>query len=339
MNLKNFIVIGENIHCSRIVKRNGKKATTFADGSDVVNFTYKGDDRELPVPPDWAAISPAFEQDKIKHVALGIHQALHGDNDTQQTGQDYLCWLAERQIEAGAWFLDVNVDEYSSDPEAAIEVMSYLVEFYGQRFDTPLSIDSSNPKVLQAGLDKHRSDIRPPMVNSVSLERPDVADLTKHYNANVIGNASGAEGMPGSVEERMNNFRQVMTIMETADIPREKMHLDPLVLPISTDPNNGAVFLETTRQAAAEFEGVHMNGGLSNISFGMPRRKLLNLTFIRLCAEAGTDGGIIDPCVTPPDAAAELDPDAESFKLAKAVLTGEDMFGMEYITAHREGRL
>ena len=339
MNLENFIIVGENIHCSRIVKRNGKRATTLDDGTEVVTFKYRGDEKQLPVPSDWGAVSPAFNDGKIKHVALAIHQSLHADEETQKTAQDYLCWLAERQIDGGAWFLDVNVDEYSSDADAAVDVMSFLVEFYGQRFETPLSLDSSNPKVLKAGLERHRSDIRPPMVNSVSLERPDIADLVKHYNADVIVNASGAEGMPGSADERMNNFRQVMTIMDTAEIPREKMHLDPLVLPISTDPANGAAFLDATRQAVAEFEGVHLNGGLSNISFGMPNRKLLNLSFIRLCAEAGTDGGIIDPCSTPPSAAAELDPESEGFKLAKAVLTGEDMFGMEYITAHREGRL
>ncbi|MFO7821054.1 MAG: dihydropteroate synthase [Lentisphaeria bacterium] len=339
MNLDNFIVVGENIHCSRIVKRNGKHATTFADGSDVVNFTYRGDDLELPVPENWGSVSPAFTQEKIKHVALAIHQALNGTTETQETARAYLCWLAERQIEAGTWFLDINVDEYSSDAGTSAEVMSFLADFYAQRFETPLSLDSSNPKVLEAGLEKHRTDTRPPMVNSVSLERPEVADLVKHYQTDVIVNASGAEGMPGSVEERMNNFRQIMTIMDTAGVLREKMHLDPLVLPISTDPQNGASFLDTTRQAAAEFEGVHLNGGLSNISFGMPRRKLLNLTFIRLCADAGTDGGIIDPCLTPPAAAAEMDTDSEASKLAKAVLTGEDMFGMEYITAHREGRL
>jgi hypothetical protein len=71
----------------------------------------------------------------------------------------------------------------------------------------------------------------------------------------------------------------------------------------------------------------------------MPERKLLNMTFIYLCVESGTDGGIIDPVVTPVSAIVTLDTDSEPFRLARAVLTGEDMFGMEYITAYREGRL
>jgi 5-methyltetrahydrofolate--homocysteine methyltransferase len=119
----------------------------------------------------------------------------------------------------------------------------------------------------------------------------------------------------------------------------EKMHLDALVFPISTDPNNGQSFLEANRQAKARWGGVNLNGGLSNISFGMPNRKLLNMVFCRLFAEAGGTGGIIDPVQMPPQAIGDLDPEDESFKLAAAVLTGEDMYGMEYITAHREGKL
>ncbi len=339
MNWADFIVVGENIHCSRIVKRGGIKTAALPDGGEAVKFTHEGAERFLPVPADWEQRSPAFAEGKIKHVALAIYQSLHGNDDDRDAGEDYLCYQADRQIAGGATFLDLNVDEYSMDPAEASEVMVHTARFLSSRYDTPLSIDSSNADILQIGLQECRKDIKPPMLNSVSLERMEAAGLIKEFNADVVVNAAGREGMPADAEQRMTNFREVVGKLDDAGVPRERMHLDPLVLPVSTDSMYGTHFMDATAQAANEFDGVHLNGGLSNISFGMPARKLLNMVFMHLCAEVGTDGGIIDPAATPMSAMSQLDPESERFKLAKAVLTGDDMFGMEFIGAYREGKL
>ncbi len=339
MDWDTFIVVGENIHCTRIVKRGGIKTVALPGGGEGVKFTSDGVDRVLPIPADWSSVSPAFEEGKVKHVALAIHQTLHGSDADKATAEDYLCYLAERQIRGGATFLDLNVDEYSTDPKIQAETMVYMASFLSSRYDTPLSIDSSNPHTLRAGLEVCRKDIAPPMINSISLERPEVIELAKEFGADAIVNAAGREGMPADDASRMANFRELMGMLDNAGIARNRLHLDPLVLPISVDPLNGAHFLGATAQARAEFEGIHLNGGLSNISFGMPSRKLLNSVFVYLCAEAGTDGGIIDPVSIPVTSLAELDTTSEPFVLAKAVLDGSDMFGMEYITAFREGRL
>jgi len=339
MEWERFIVVGENIHCTRIVKRGGKWAIVMADGSEAVTFTHNDQDRSLPVPPDWGQLSPAFDQGNIKHAALAIHQSMNGSGKAKQAGDDYLCWMAESQVKGGTTYLDVNVDEYSNDSSQNVAVMRYLVAFLSARVDTPLSIDSSNPATLQAGLEGCRRDIARPMLNSVSLERPDGVGLAVAFEADAIVNAAGAEGMPCGVEERLTNLREIVGLMGEAGVAPAKMHLDPLVLPISTDPTNGTTLLQAYAEAAEACPGCHLNGGLSNISFGMPNRKLLNMVFTYLCVEAGGDGGIIDPVSMPVSALAALDPAAESFRLAKAVLTGEDMFGMEYITAYREGRL
>jgi 5-methyltetrahydrofolate--homocysteine methyltransferase len=291
------------------------------------------------VPADWEQRSPAFAEGKIKHVALAIYHSLRGSAEDRATGEDYLCYLADRQIAGGATYLDLNVDEYSTDAVEAREVMAHTTGLLSARYDTPLSIDSSNPDILRIGLENCRKDVKPPMLNSVSLERVEAIDLIKEFDADVIVGASGREGMPTDAEQRMANFRELIGMLDDAGIPRGKMHLDPLVLPVSTDSMNGKHFMDATEQAAREFGGAHFNGGLSNISFGMPARKLLNLVFMHLCAEVGTDGGIIDPAATPLSAISQLDPESEPFRLAKAVLTGEDMFGMEYIGAYREGRL
>ncbi len=339
MDMGNFIVVGENIHCTRIVKRGGKRTTKLPDGSEGVTFTYKGEARVLPVPSDWAKHSPAYDEGKLRHIALAIYQTYEGSSDeNRKTGEDYLCWAAERQVEKGAKFLDVNVDEYSYDPAVAREIMKWLVTFLSDRYETPLSIDSSNVETLAAGLECCRKELDP-MVNSVSLERNEAVDVVMQYKAHAIISAAGRTGLPSTADERLTNFKEIVEILDKAGMERTKMHLDSLVLPISVDPMNGKNFLESVAKAKETFQGVNLSGGLSNISFGMPTRKLLNLVFTWIFVETGGNGGIIDPVQMSPKDIAALDPEAESFRLAQAVLDGSDMYGGNYIAAYRAGKL
>jgi len=339
MNMGDFIVVGENIHCTRIVKSGGKRTTKLPDGGEGVTFTYKGEDRILPVPTNWAKLSSAYNEGKIRHIGLAVHHAYEGKTEeTRSVGKDYLCWAAERQIEKGATFLDVNVDEYSYDPAVTKEIMMWLATYLSERYEIPLSIDSSNVNTLAAGLECCRKGIVP-MVNSVSLEREDAIEVVMQYKAHAIVSAAGKKGLPSTVDERLANFTAILGILDNAGMERQKMHLDSLVLPISVDPSNGKNFLESVRKAKELFPDVNFTGGLSNVSFGMPNRKLLNLVFTRLFVEVGGNGGIIDPVQMSPDDVAGLDPEAEPFKLARGVLEGTDMYGVNYIAAYRAGKL
>ncbi|MCD6303429.1 MAG: dihydropteroate synthase, partial [Planctomycetes bacterium] len=167
MDMSGFIVIGENIHCTRIVKLGGKHTVELPDGRAAVAFTLDGADRLLPIPDDWAKVSPAFAQQKVKHIALAVHQARNGRGDDRRAGEDYLLYAARRQVDAGAAFLDVNVDEYSNDPAVQVETMRWLATFLAERFETPLSIDSSRVETVAAGLEASRrvAPDRPVMVN------------------------------------------------------------------------------------------------------------------------------------------------------------------------------
>jgi 5-methyltetrahydrofolate--homocysteine methyltransferase len=131
----------------------------------------------------------------------------------------------------------------------------------------------------------------------------------------------------------------MIDLLDDAGIERDRMHLDPLVFPVSTDPQNASRFFEAIRSVKDAFGEVKLTGGYSNVSFGMPNRKLLNKVFTYLCVQHGAESGIINPVAMPPREIARMDEQDESFQLARAVLTGEDMYGMEYISAHREGRL
>jgi len=340
MDMSDFVVIGENIHCTRIVKLGGKHTVELPGGQVGVAFKHEGADRTLPIPDDWAKISPAFSDGKVKHVALAIHQATRGaTDDDRQAGKDYLAWAAQRQIDAGAAFLDVNVDEYSHRPGERVAAMQWLATFLNERFDTPLSIDSSDVATVVAGLECCKDPDRKRMINSVSLERQGLVEVMDQFGTEAVVSAAGVNDLPGDVAGRIANFEMIMAQLDAAGIEHERMYLDPLVLPISTDPMHGRNFLDATAESVRRFEGVRLCGGFSNVSFGMPRRKLLNMVFVRLCAEAGATSGIIDPVQISPAQVGAMDATAETFKLAKAFLTGEDMYGMEFISAHRQGRL
>ena len=339
MNPESFIIIGENIHCTRVVKSGGVRTSKLSGGGEGVKFKYSGDSCILPVPAKWGEVSPPYNEGNIRHVALAVHLCLNGETEEERSvGEKYLCWAAERQIRNGAAFLDVNVDEYTNDPIERVETMAWLAGLFAERYETRLSIDSSNVETLTAGLKACRKNT-PQMVNSVSLEREDAMDVVIQFGAEAVVSAAGKSGLPGTTEARIANFDNIIQILDAKGMGRARMHLDPLVFPISVDPANGKGFFETVKAITERYDGVHITGGLSNVSFGMPNRKLLNMTFARLFVEAGGDGGIIDPVQMPVADIASMDTGAESFQLAKAVLDGTDMFGGEYIAAFRDGRI
>ncbi len=338
MDMSKFIVIGENIHCTRIVMKGGKNTVELAGGGCGVAFESDGQPRVLRIPDNWAEQSPPYADGKIRHVALAIYQALHGKGDNPRDGEDYLVWIAQKQIDAGTTFLDVNADEFSNDPVERTEVMSWLAGFLSQRFDVPLSIDSSSIEILAVGLDACRAEAGSPMVNSISLERPGSLDLITQYNAHAIANAAGRNSLPTDLAERMTNLEEIIGMLDKAGVPLDKMHLDLLVFPVSTDQAHGPAFLEAVREVRKTYPPVHITGGFSNVSFGMPQRSLLSKVFIYLCAEAGADSGIINPVAMSAQSIGDMDTESEPFKLAKAFLLGEDMYGMEFISAHREGK-
>lgn len=338
MNMDSFITVGENIHCTRIVKSGGTRTDKLPGGGEGVAFKYSGVRNLLSVPVNWGEISPVYDDGKIRHIALAIYHSMNGTAEERELGALYLKWAAERQVKKGANFLDINVDEYTNDATERVEIMKWLAGFFSELYETPLSIDSSNVEVLDAGLNACRKGVTP-MVNSVSLEREEGIDVVIGHGAEAIVSAAGKTGLPSTVEERQKNFSEVIEILKSKGMSETKMHLDPLVFPISVDPQNGKNFFEATRQASESFPGAQISGGLSNISFGMPNRKLLNMVFTRLFVEAGGTGGIIDPVQMPAADVAALDEESEQFKLAQGVLDGTDMFGGEYIQAHRDGKL
>ncbi len=339
MQVDTFIAVGENILFKRIFKVGGKFAKEQHDGSWA--FVYKAgvETRLLPIPQvfieggDW-------ENGKVKHCAVAIWQGNYGEGDAKAAGADYIQQLAKHQEAAGASYLDINVDEFSTDVEERVKLMKWTVEVAQDAVAIPMSIDSSNEAILEAGLEACDTGRGRPMVNSVSLERQDAIAVAAKYNAVVIASAAGETGLPANTDERMANLNRLVPMLKDAGFADADLHIDPLVFPISVDGNNGNGFLDAVVMIRETFgPDVHIVAGLSNVSFGMPGRKLINQVFTYMAVEKGADGGIVDPMQINARILSGLDPEAESFKLAQDLLTGQDDFGMNYIMASREGKL
>ena len=334
MNIDRFIIVGENIHCTRIYKVGGSFVKE-KDGRHVV--VYQGG--ELPIPSVFTE-GAAWEAGKVKHCAVAIWQGHHGDEAGRAAGIAYLEHLARRQEEAGAAYLDINVDEFSTDIDERVRMMEWTVGVVQNSVSIPVSIDSSNTDILKAGLKAADPSRGRPMVNSVSLERVDAVAAAAEMNAVVIASAAGEAGMPSTAEERLANFERLMPRLKEAGFALPDIHADPLVFPISVDGLNGKRFLDAVAGVRrAHGPEIHIIAGLSNVSFGMPNRKLINQVFSYLAVESGADGGIVDPLQINAGMLNAMDTDSEAFRLAKALLLGEDEFGMNFIAAAREGRL
>jgi 5-methyltetrahydrofolate--homocysteine methyltransferase len=334
-----FIIIGENIHCSRVVKREGVRGGVDPDGRPGLHFP-DGDGGEawLPLPDSIVESKEFTSSERIKHVMAAVRQGLAGGAEADLATR-YVAWMAERQIEGGADYLDLNVDEISPDVEGRLEAMKWLVAAVGPVSSVPLSIDSSDAAVLEAGLealDPSWAGGATPMVNSANVERPEVLDLARGRGTPLVLSCTG-KSMPSGTQDRIDRAEEIIGMAYDKGLPPEALHVDPLIIPIGVDPMAGGAYLDAVTTIRERFgDEIHITGGVSNISFGMPARRIISDVFLDLCVGAGQDSGIVDPVA---DIGAALNPDRESraYALARAMLTGEDAFGMQFIEAFRAG--
>ena len=337
---QDFAVIGENIHATRVVLLKGIRVTTLEDGTEAVMFQGEsGEQRFMPIPESYKKTQP-YEQGHIKHYMIATQKGLGDDPDQQAEGRSYVHYGVRRQVKAGARFLDLNVDEVSYHVEVQKRAMEWLVGAVQEVSPVPPSIDSSNPEIIEAGLACYDGRAGRSMLNSVALERPETLDLAREHNAKIILTAAGTEGMPGDAAARVANVKQLIDLALAKEIPLDDIYIDELVFPISVSSDHGLDFLDAVRELR-ELYGpeVHLTGGLSNVSFGLPQRKVLNFAFIHLAIEAGIDSGIIDPVQCNIEQILDLDTTSEPIRLALDVLLGKDDFCTRYLQAWRGGRL
>ena len=200
--------------------------------------------------------------------------------------------LAKSQAEGGSTYLDVNA---GTPPEREPDDMVWLVNNIQEVSALSLCLDSTNPAALRAGLDavKH-----PPMINSVSGEQSrieGVLPLALEYKTDLILLALDDNGIPETVEERMKIVHKLVGLAVDGGLEASRLHIDPLVTAISTGTENAILTYDMIRAIREAYPNVHITGGASNISFGMPLRPVINRYFMALGIQAGLDSAIIDP--------------------------------------------
>jgi 5-methyltetrahydrofolate--homocysteine methyltransferase len=333
-----YIIVGENIHCTRVRLTGGKFVEEMPDGSFSLVFSEKGKTSHLPI-PESVIKGDNFRDGKVRHVSVAVHQGLYGSGKEKDLGKRYIQAMALEQEARGAWFLDLNVDEFSMETDEKLEAVAWAAGIIQEISSIPLSIDSSEPEILEAGLAACDKSKGVPMVNSVSLERSSLIPIAAKQGACIIAGATGRESMPESKEERLANIEELMKILKSEGFEDNRIFIDPLVYPVSVSQDNGVVFIETVKSLREIYgKEIHFAPGLSNISHGMPKRNIINQVFARLCLEAGCDGGIVDPKQINDGILAGIDYNDSLYGLAKELLLGNDEYGMNYISAFRESK-
>jgi len=234
--------------------------------------------------------------------------------------------IAKDEFEAGANYIDVNAGVFVGKEE---EYLEWLVKIVQEAVDAPCSIDSPDPKAIERALAVHKGI---PMINSISLE-------TKRYDAlipllrgtdiKVVALCMSDEGMPETTEDRLKIADKLINKLVNDNVKIENIYVDPLVQPISTKHTFGIEFLNAIEEIMKRYQGVHTICGLSNVSYGLPVRKLLNQNFAVMAITKGIDALIINP----------LDKRMMANIVAAEALIGRDEYCVKYLKAYRQKKL
>lgn len=243
----------------------------------------------------------------------------------QERDADFIGELAKSQTEAGSSYLDVNA---GTAPEREPEDMIWLVKTVQSAVDTPLCLDSVNPETLKAGLEAVNQK---PMINSLSGEKDrikGVLPLALEYKTNLIILAlDDTTGIPETSDGRMEIVRKLATMALEGGLSEDQLYVDPLVTAISTGTKNAMTTFDTIKKIKEAYPAAHVTSGLSNISFGMPLRALINRTFMAMCIAAGLDSAIANP----------NDRGLMEVVMTAEMLMDKDRFCMNYNKAYRAG--
>ena len=235
--------------------------------------------------------------------------------------------LALLQVKAGADYLDVCA---GSIPQKEYDDLAWLVDTVQECTDVPICIDSPDPLLLKKILPRIQ---KPGMINSISGEGEKCEILLPVLQENpdwsVIALCCDNRGIAASEEEKVEIGSILMEKAGQYGIEPCRIHIDPLVLALSAVNTAAVSFCQAVRQLKQQYPGVHITAALSNVSYGMPARRIINQNFLTLAMEAGLDSVIADPLRR------EL---IETIYGTEALL-GKDRLCRKYNSAYRAGKI
>ena len=258
--------------------------------------------------------------ERINSSRKQIAQAILSHNS------DFIQNEAIAQVDAGADYLDVNAGSFIGEEEKHLR---WLIEVIQEATDCLICIDSPNPEVIKSVLPLAKIV---PMINSTTLEPNrlvSILPLVVEYKCKVIALCQTQDSIAETTEDKVNLAGQLIENVTASGVPLDDLYIDPLLYPIGTNTESAKATLDAIEQIMKKFPGVHTTCGLTNISYGLPNRRLVNRTFLVAAIGRGLDSAIIDPT------------DKMLYGSLKAafMVMGKDEFCIEYVSAYREGRL
>ena len=238
---------------------------------------------------------------------------------------DFIKERARIQAEAGASFIDCC----ASVPEAEeVETLHWMIDCIQSVTDVPISVDSPSADVL---VEAYKFCNKPGLFNSVSGEGDKIDKIFPIMAANpgweVIALLSDDTGIPKSAADRLKVFDKIMAKAKEYGISPNRLHIDPLVEMLCTSENGIETNTEVISTVREKYPTIHITAAVSNISFNLPVRKMINFGFTVLAMNCGLDSAILDP----------TNRDLLGLIYATEALLGLDDYCMEYISAYREG--
>lgn len=251
-----------------------------------------------------------------------IEQAVQGRDAA------YVTKLAQDQAAAGATYIDINCGTLH---EGEADALVWLTETVQAAVDLPMCFDSPDPECIRRAIAVYDTGKGQPMINSITAESSRYANilpLVREHKTKVVALAMDDDGIQADGEKRYAVARGLISSLADEGIPLDDIYVDPLTFPIGTGSDVGTTMLNVIARIKAEFPDVHVIAGISNVSHGMPVRKILNQAMMVLAMGAGLDAAIIDP----------MDRQLMALIAGAEAVLGRDDFSMNYITLAREGK-
>lgn len=228
---------------------------------------------------------------------------------------------ATAQLERGAAFIDVNCGLSGSRETGDME---WLVNAIQGEKEIPFCIDSPSASALQAGASSSKGKV---LINSITAEEERykaVLPVALKHKCSIIALTMDSSGMPATAWDRVKVAEGLYRILKKEGVPDSDIYIDPLVRPVSSEPGQAQELLKAIPKIK-ELGDIKVVCGISNISYGLPRRSLVNSIFLSMALEAGLDGALIDP----------LDKVVMGAVRATEAVLGRDKYCMNYIKGHR----
>jgi 5-methyltetrahydrofolate corrinoid/iron sulfur protein methyltransferase len=226
--------------------------------------------------------------------------------------------IAIDQQNAGANFLDINTAIFREDE---YDVLKYVLEIVLENTTCGIMLDSPSPAIIEKAI-KLVSN-RETIINSVTLQDRinELLPIAKSYNSGVVCLPIDNDGIPKTTQKRVENSLKLIEILQEAGIEKDKIYIDVLAETLAVDSESAVTTIKTVSDLRKAEPEVHIICGVSNVSFGLPKRTSINAAFLTTAIFAGLDSGIVD--IT--------NEQIQSTIYIAELVAGKDEYCMEYL--------